>query len=148
MDRNEAFYKLMDMINTVSDKIVSYNKKPRQYGTEDTLFVVEAHTIDKIGRDPDITVTQIAENMYKTKGAVSQTIDRLIQKDLLERTVNPEDTRKNILTLTEKGQTVYTHHKEKDKLAYDRYLNRLEAYDEDDFEMCMDILSKIFKIEK
>lgn len=148
MDRQKEFHDLMNTIYEVSDKISSYGKNPRTYGTEDMLHMIEAHTIEIIGENNDITASEIAKKMYKTKGAVSQTIDKLIKKGLIVKTSHPKDNRKFILELTENGKIVFEHHRKKDETAFDRYLDRLEGYTEEDFKKCKDIMSKIFKLKK
>ncbi|SHJ48557.1 DNA-binding transcriptional regulator, MarR family [Dethiosulfatibacter aminovorans DSM 17477] len=146
MDRKEEFYDLMNIIYDVSDKISSYEKNPRTYGTDDLLHMIEAHTIEIIGNNKEITSSEIAKKMYKTKGAVSQTIDKLIQKGLVVKNSHPKDNRKFILELTENGKIVFGHHRRKDETAFDRYLDRLEEYSDEDFKNCKDILCKIFKL--
>ncbi len=147
MDRSEKFYELMNIIYESSDKISAYRKVARQYGTEDSLYMVEVHTIDLIGKKDNITITDIARDMYKTKGAVCQIIDKLTSKNLVKKEVHPEDSRKNILLLTEKGKIVYDHHLAKDKIAFNRYLTRLEDFTQEDFEKASLIIKNIFKLK-
>jgi DNA-binding MarR family transcriptional regulator len=136
----------MNAVYDVSDKISSYGKNPRTYGTDDLLSMIEAHTIEIIGKNKNITSSVIAERMYKTKGAVSQIIEKLVKKGLLVKKDHHSDSRKNVLELTEKGKIVFYHHEEKDRIAFDRYLTRLDDYSNEDFKKSKDILCKIFKL--
>jgi len=147
MSRHEKFYDLMNIIYDVYDKISLYEKHPRKYGTDDLLSMIEAHTIEMIGKNEEITASVIAEKMYKTKGAVSQLIDKLVKKGLVEKKEHLNDSRKFILELTENGKIVFFHHEQKDKIAFDRYLARLDNCSDKDFEKCKYILCKIFKLQ-
>ncbi|MGA2821231.1 MAG: MarR family transcriptional regulator [Anaerolineales bacterium] len=51
-------------------------------------------------------VTDIAAGMGVTNAAASQTVDRLVQRKLLERTEDPIDRRFKQITLTAQGQTL------------------------------------------
>lgn len=146
MDRKKKFYELMEVIYDVSDKINAYNNVPKQYGTDDFLSMLEAHTISIIGDREKISITEIAKAKHKTKGAVSQTIEKLSKKGMLTKDQHPTDKRLYVLNLTEKGKKVYNVHKEKDRIAFNRFLDRLEGYEEEDFNIVIDILSKIFKM--
>ncbi len=44
--------------------------------------------------------------MGVSNAAASQTVDRLVQMDLIERTEDPDDRRSKRLTLTQKGKTL------------------------------------------
>ncbi|AFA50159.1 MarR family winged helix-turn-helix transcriptional regulator [Acetobacterium woodii] len=148
MDKNKEFYELMKVINGVFDKMQDYEKEARCYGTDDLLYTIEVHTLDIIGTYDNITSSEIAAKMYKTKGAVCQTVDKLEKKGLIKKDMHDVDTRKKVLMLTEKGKIVYNYHKQKDIIAYNRYLERLENYTCEDFERSKNILVKIFKLDK
>ena len=62
-----------------------YDSSPRSYGTEDVLYAEECHTLELIGKYEGITITEIARRVGKTKSAISQMVDRLIKKGLLEK---------------------------------------------------------------
>ncbi len=49
MTRDEVFFELMESIYEVSRITSIYESIPRKYGTDDELYMVEAHTINLIG---------------------------------------------------------------------------------------------------
>ena len=57
----------------------------RNYGTNIMITQVEIHTIEAIGNCNGISITELAENSHKTKGAVSQLIYRLVKKGLVKK---------------------------------------------------------------
>lgn len=141
------FERLMATIYAAGAKMNSYESSPRSYGTDDLLYMTEVHLIDTIGSGKYLGITEIARATGKTKGAIAQTIDKLVSKGLLEKTVDPQDTRRRLLELTERGKIVFKVHREKDRTAFERYLSRLEDYSDEDYEKCAEIISKIFKIQ-
>jgi len=136
----------MDTMNIASDKISAYNKISRTYGTDDKLLVHEVHIIDFIGRGENVTASDLIEITSKTKGAISQTLDKLAKLDLLLKTKHPSDQRKQILLLTAKGEIVFNHHRDKDFVAYSRFLERLKGVTDEEFNRANEIIKTIFKI--
>ncbi len=137
---------LMDTLNIVADKISAYGKISRPYGTEDNLLVHEVHIIDYIGRHEIVTASDIVSVTYKTKGAISQTLNKLAELGLIDRTQHPDDKRKQRLILTEKGQVVYDFHREKDLVAYSRYQSRLQNVTDKDLPKANEIIKTLFKL--
>ncbi len=147
MNRTEDFFELMDVVYAAIEKAQAYDAKPRTYGTDDLLYMTEAHLIDKIGRQPHCTITEIAKSTRKTKGAISQTVEKLVSKKLLQKMTDPKDNRRNILELTETGRIVFKTHREKDEIAFKRFLSRLDDHSVEEIISAKEIIGKIFKIE-
>jgi DNA-binding MarR family transcriptional regulator len=83
------------------------SRKPKDYGTGDLLYFTETHTITVVGDSRKINMTRLAEKMGVTKGAISQTVRKLVSKGLIIKS-NPENNRKEInLKLSVNGQIVY-----------------------------------------
>ncbi|MEK4759982.1 MarR family transcriptional regulator [Viridibacillus sp. FSL E2-0187] len=133
MSKEKSFHEMMETIYELSRHISSYESIPRKYGTDDDLFMVEAHTINLIGDKTQTNISELSRLTNKTKGALSQMVDRLIKKDMLTKTKNPLDNREVIIQLTNKGKVVYDFHKELDKVNYRELLKGLEQFYEEDF---------------
>jgi DNA-binding MarR family transcriptional regulator len=90
------------------------DKKPKDYGTGDLLYVTEIHTIHCIAENPEINMTQLAEMTGVTKGAVSQTVKRLIGKRYIAayKTRNKKEVN---LRLSDKGYLINLKHEEFEK---------------------------------
>lgn len=95
----DSFLKILDLYSVI-------NRKPVDYGTGDLLYFTEIHTLTVIGRNGEINVTQLAEKMGVTKGAISQTVKKLVGKNLIFRS-NTENKREVTLKLSEKGKIAY-----------------------------------------
>ncbi|MEH7224724.1 MarR family transcriptional regulator [Bacillus sp. JJ1566] len=142
MDREKIFYDLMEAAYEISRVIHSYESIPRTYGTDDELFMVEAHNLNFIGDIGQTTTTEIAQLTNRTKGAVSQMVDKLVKKGLVVKYQNPDNKRELIIELTPKGKVVYDFHKELDKREYAKHLKNLEQFSTEDFQKYI-MISKI-----
>jgi DNA-binding MarR family transcriptional regulator len=81
------------------------NRKPKDYGTGDLLHFTEVHTIAMVGRNREINMTRLAEEMGVTRGAISQTIRKLAAKKLINRS-NSTNRKEVNLSLTNRGMMV------------------------------------------
>lgn len=99
--------KVYRLINLYNQKM----KTPRHYGTDDLLYPAEVHLLEVIGADKGITTTQLAQRLLVTKGAVSQTAAKLMEKGMIIKTPAPGQQREQLLTISEKGNVVFQYHR-------------------------------------
>jgi DNA-binding MarR family transcriptional regulator len=95
----DLFLKILHLYSVIG-------RKPKDYGTGDLLYVVEIHTITMVGKNREINMTQLADMMGVTKGAISQTIRKLVHKKLIIKS-NTTNRKEFSLRLSEKGNIVY-----------------------------------------
>ena len=58
-----------------------------------------------VGRNPNITVTELLAILKITKQSLSRVLGALIEDDFINQRADPSDRRRKLLTLTEKGQS-------------------------------------------
>lgn len=97
------------------NKYIATEKKPLDYGVGCLLYRAEVHTIDAIGRHAQINITDLSDDLGVTKSAVSQMIDKLTKKGMVNKRVLSKSDTEVALDLTEKGKQVYAGH-----IAYHR----------------------------
>lgn len=105
------------LINTFKKILQAYaviEKKPKDFGTGDLLYVSEIHTIAIIGENPEINMTQLADAMGVTKGAISQIVQRLLRKRYVAKYSNKNKKIVN-LRLSDKGYQIFQGQKEFEK---------------------------------
>ena len=83
------------------------------------LNMIEMHT--------DQILQNIAIATGKNKSVVMRMIDSLEQKGLARRTVNPDDRRENLLSITERGAEVLSQYKEIEKRVSAELLSGIPA---------------------
>lgn len=83
------------------------------------LTVEEFILLTMIRAKTDQILQNIAIATGKNKSVVMRMIDSLEKKGLVKRTVNPEDRRENLLSITDMGEHVVAeYHKIEKKLSY------------------------------
>ncbi|MCR3757621.1 MarR family winged helix-turn-helix transcriptional regulator [Clostridium felsineum] len=153
MKDNEA---LIQQIERIIHKYTQMEKRRRFYGTNISLTYAEIHTIDTIGSNDGINITQLALLKGITKGAVSQMIYKLIDKGLVIKEASPKSDVEVVLKLTESGKKAYNahleFHRKKNEVMCDRLLNDMteESYIKlkrgmESFERMLDRLSELDK---
>ena len=80
------------------------------FATGVLMHTKEIHTVQAIGRHPGINVTRLAEHTGVTKGAVSQTINKLVRKGLVQKKHAPGNEKEVVLELTDLGWTGFHNH--------------------------------------
>ncbi len=85
--------------------------KAKNFGTDSNLYHSEIHMLQCIKENEGLHISAIARKLEITRGAVSQTIKRLENKDYLFKEASSDSNSKLILKLTEKGEVAYKNHK-------------------------------------
>ncbi len=105
-----AFERLLEIMDRVMAQAESMHSAPRDFGTGVPLHRTEIHTIQAIGENPGINLTGLARRMGVTKGAVSQTVSRLVEKALVRKSHPPGNAKEIRLELTDLGRIGYRTH--------------------------------------
>lgn len=127
----------------IVNKVIENQKRPRRYGIAEKLYPAEIHTLMTIGNNPPVHVSELARLQGVTRGAVSQMIEKLGKKGLIEKHVDPANATRVLLNLTNKGKIAYyaheQFHEETDAPLFD-YIDRLS---ETEYAFAQDFLQKL-----
>ena len=99
------------LFHKVMNKMKRIEQKPRHFGTHILLYPSEIHTIDFIGRNAGINITELASVQGVTKGAVSQLVRKLVEKEMVVRMKDERSDREVLLMLSPTGKVAYEAHK-------------------------------------
>lgn len=124
------FEELLTVLDRVVAKLSAVQQAPRQYGTGVPLYGSEIHTIQAIGKSTGINVTQLAEKMGVTKGAVSQMVSKLVEKGMVQKAHAQDNAKEVVLDLTELGRIGFRNHERFDMDV----LDTVREYCESDLE--------------
>lgn len=125
MESIKIFSDIMELIATLNQMLQGYNNTPRHYGTDDLLYQSEAHLIQHIGEEPELSLNELANRTYRTKSATSMMLQKLTQRKLVLRKRDETDRRKYILTLTPLGQEIFDYHRKLDSYNYELVLQEI-----------------------
>ena len=135
MKDNNTYHSINDIYNQLNHKAdviykfaLLYNdfiSEKNDYGTGESVTMVEVHTLTTIEEYPGITISELAESCNRTKGAISQIASKLKGKGLIKKSqINGNE--KNVhLFATEKGITLSQKHKTYDSREVSKTIDLL-----------------------
>ncbi|MCH3916650.1 MAG: MarR family winged helix-turn-helix transcriptional regulator [Spirochaetia bacterium] len=94
----------------IAVKLTEFDKVTQNYGTDTKLTMAEIHMIKAIKETDDCHVTKLAALLGVTKGAVSQITKKLERKHMISKSTDPNNLSKQILRLTDIGETANDCH--------------------------------------
>lgn len=115
MDRLDLVAGLLEECVLSTAVVTSFLEKPRKYTADDSLYMREVHFVVALGHKDQPTMSEMAERLDVTPGAVTQMVTRLEKKGYVMRSKSSRDKRQTTLSLTEKGRQLCENH-----IAYDR----------------------------
>ena len=110
METQQKYQELLAIIMRVMNKLQIAHKVARYFGTDEKLTPREAHTIQAIGRFPEINVTELADRLGVTKGTASPMVAKLARKKLVIKMKAPENCKEIRLRLSPKGEVAFHAH--------------------------------------
>ncbi len=143
--REKNVWELVELLNIYSRKIRSYNNTARFYGTDEKLFLSEAHTIHHIGEHQGISMNDLADVTQRTKGSTSTMVDSLIKRGLVTKRKDAEDQRRVQLQLTEKGQLIYQYHEQLDRENYSSISDQSSNLSDEDLNVANKVVKQVIR---
>ncbi len=117
--------------------------RPWHFGTAETLYRSEMFLLELIGDREGIGVTESAEQLGITKGAVSQTLKKLDAKGLVEKRPDPDNTLKACLYLTNKGKSAFYAHKHWHETMDGGFRDYFRGLSQEQFEFLDEFLDQL-----
>jgi DNA-binding MarR family transcriptional regulator len=114
---NREVNELVRLFQSILHVYTLFEKQPIHFGTGTKVYVNEIQTVSVIGQNPNANMTQLAEIMGVTRGAISQTVRKLITKKLVVR-INSRNHKEINLRLTDFGQLVSESYQAKMKEVF------------------------------
>ncbi|WP_094604402.1 hypothetical protein SPSIL_053750 [Sporomusa silvacetica DSM 10669] len=127
----------------IINKVSSLMAEPRDFGIDELLHNSEIHMVDMIGRNPGINVTEIAQKLGITKGAIPKIIRKLIQKGLIYRYQSKDNKRIGQFELTAKGQIAFQQHIEFHRNFDNIIIQTFDSVSEEKLHFLNEIMSEV-----
>lgn len=138
----------VDILHQVSAFYMT-TKVPHDYGTGEIYTAVEVHTLKYIVDNEGITVTQLARDSGRTKGAVSQILKKLESKELVFRMADPENDKRSFLYPTEKGRLLDEAHRNYDAKKFGESMNVVrENFTKDEINTTFAVLEAWLEVRR
>ncbi|MGL4569090.1 MAG: MarR family winged helix-turn-helix transcriptional regulator [Fusobacteriaceae bacterium] len=146
MDNNK-YLKIMRKVDDLAAFLGLYFLKKRTYNTGEEFTQIEVHMLEMIIDNPNISSTEIAKRLFKTKSSVSQIIKKLVEKKLIEVDKKPDDLRAVNFNITEKGYYVYYAHKNYDNKMSEILKSKMSNFTPKELEKIIEFLELFGKFQ-
>lgn len=143
MDRGKAGRDVAELFIRAVQKYNALEKIPVKVGAKHDLYHSEKHFLGTIGDHPGMNMTEFANAIGITKGAVSQFVAKLEAKGLAQRYKSGDNGKEVFLELTRTGRELYIQHKKKDDEAIKPLIEELGKYPDEKVEFLMTMLTWI-----
>ncbi len=104
------YCKVTEQIFGVIRLLEDERKKPKDYGNGVLLTHAEILFLDTIARYPGENVSALSDRLGITKGAITQMVEKLYQKELLEIEKREDNKKEKFFLLTHKGKASLQGH--------------------------------------
>jgi len=101
---NDLFLDIFNQVLTLEQKMFE------QDGTYRDISITETHVLEAIRKCDPPTMGNIAAKLRVTPGTLTSSINKLFEKEYVDRHRNEKDRRIVTLSLTEKGEAVFQLH--------------------------------------
>jgi DNA-binding MarR family transcriptional regulator len=142
---NRRFHKITKLF-IESVNIVNENaKKPRDYGIGVCLFQSEIHTLSAIYSNSGVNASELARVLGITNGAVTQVVNKLVKKDLLEKYNEASNKKEVYFRLTQRGSKACEIHNRLEQDMFADTLSFLENLDNEGINVISVFMEKLTK---
>ena len=100
----------MNHLSLVKELVQAYQAFEAYSGAhikEMGLTTTQFDIVATLGNQPPMTCKDLGEKTLVTKGTLTGVLERLEVKGILERKLNPEDARSQMIGLTKEGQALF-----------------------------------------
>lgn len=140
--REKILCQLWDAQGEAYELMNEYDSLPHCYG-ETTLYQAEAYIVNWIGKQPDITITELADNLKKTPSACSQIVRKLVGKELVKQVRNENNKRIYNLRLTAEGMKLYEDHIAFNRQCQQETFEMLDGFSEEELAVYLKVQQMI-----
>lgn len=138
----ELFLELLRQFDLGCKYVNEYNTLLHDYNGV-ILYQAESQFINALGKNPGITITELAAFFDKTPSACSQLMRRLKNKGWLYQKRNNENNREFKLFLTEEGEQIFHKHQEFENQCYLRTAKMLDGFTDDELAIYIHIQERL-----
>ena len=110
----------------------AYMYTDREYIVGEKIHLREAHFLLNVGRKGCPSMSDIAEMMDVSQGAVTQLAHRLFKKKLIEKEEDSADRRCKRIRLTEEGKRVYQAYCQDDTIRKEAIEKCVQCFSDDE----------------
>ena len=138
----------MTFLPTLRNLVSAYQAFER-YSAPDVkamgLTTTQFDVIATLGNQPPMTCKELGEKTLVTKGTLTGVLERLEAKGILERKLNPEDARSQMIGLTQAGQALFEKVFPAHLNHLDKAFQKLSAKELVEITLSLQLLKNVFE---
>ena len=136
---------LNELLVDIFNDILQIEQTALQQGEFKDLSVTEIHTIEAIGMYHPRNMSEVAADLNITLGTLTTAVNKLINKDYVERKRIEEDRRVVQIQLTHKGRLAYRIHERFHREMINATIEGLTPEEEEVLVQSLERLNDFFK---
>jgi DNA-binding MarR family transcriptional regulator len=111
----------------------------------DSLSIPQLRSLAFLKRNPGASLSEVAEHLGVTCATASTTIERLVQRNLVQRTDHPQERRRVVLNLTQQGKQLLEESQDKTRAHIANILENLTPEQVSQIEEGLALLKNVFE---
>ncbi|MFQ4143539.1 MarR family winged helix-turn-helix transcriptional regulator [Chlorogloeopsis sp. ULAP02] len=111
----------------------------------DSLSIPQLRSLAFLKRNPGASLSEVAEHLGVTCATASTTIERLVQRNLVQRTDHPQERRRIVLNLTQQGKQLLEESQDKTRAHIANILENLTPEQVSQIEEGLTLLKNVFE---
>ncbi len=135
--------KMMIQFIRVNKKFQKFEKNPIEFGDGQKLYPSEIHILDAVGNGVANNVTVLSQKFGITKGAVSQVVNKLHEKQLIKKEKIEGNAKEVKLKLTTKGRNAFKIQDERHKNFENEFFSYFKNLEQDKVDSYLEIMDTI-----
>ena len=121
-------------------------KNQHKNGVDKSITLNEVHLIVVIGENQPLNLVKLSELLEVSRSAITQSVRRLIQKNLVVFDFDPNNGKNKYLRLSEKGIEIFKIHKEQQAYIEKSIFSVLNNYSEGELQTVVKLMDDIEKV--
>ena len=142
MNKKEL-HKFNNRFNSFVLAFEQLKKAQHRNSIDKSITINEVHLIDLIGRNQPMNLVKLSELLKVSRSAITQSVRRLIQKNLVVFDFAPNNGKNKYLRLSEKGIEVFKIHKEQQAYIEESVFSVLNNYSEEELQTVVKLMDDI-----
>lgn len=134
LDRLKLVQRILNEHKLASVATVNFYENPHKYAADDSLYMREVHFVVELGSMDSPNMSEVANRLNVTQGAVTQMATRLEKKGYVIRQKDSQDKRVTTISLTEKGKILCKEHIAFDKKEHEFLSEMLKEFSDEEME--------------
>ena len=143
---NKEFITFNNRFNRFILTFEQLKKNQHKISIDKSITLNEVHLIVVIGKNQPLNLVKLSELLKVSRSAITQSVRRLIQKNLVVFDFAPNNGKNKYLRLSEKGIEVFKIHKEQQAYIEESVFSVLNNYSEEELQTVVKLMDDIENI--